>query len=73
MWHNNLTVISTHCKNPTQQAWAFIQGFSGWISIKPQSPDGVTNVFLLLTTGLANNRKVDVLIVDGQITEATLR
>ncbi|HET9257866.1 MAG TPA: hypothetical protein VFO16_22065 [Pseudonocardiaceae bacterium] len=73
MWYNNLSVISTHCKNSAQQAWAFIQGFSGWISIKPQSPDGVTNVFLLLTTALANSRKVDVLIDNGQITEATLR
>jgi hypothetical protein len=73
MWHNNLTVISTHCKNPTQQAWVIIQGFSGWLRIKPQSPDGVTNVFLLLTTALANNRKVDALIVNNEITEATLR
>ncbi|WP_029429553.1 hypothetical protein [Blastococcus sp. URHD0036] len=73
MWQNNLTVISTHCKNPAQQAWAIIQGFSGWLRIRPNSPDGVTNVFLLLTTALANNRKVDVLIVDNEITEATLR
>ena len=73
MWHNDLSVIRTHCKNPTQQAWAIIQNFSGWLRIKPNSPDGVTNVFLILTAALANNRKVDVLIVNNEIIEATLR
>lgn len=73
MWHYDLSVIRTHSKNPTQQAWAIVQGFPNWLSIRPQSPDGVTNVFLILTVALANNRKVDVLIVNGEITEATLR
>lgn len=73
MWHNNLSVHYTHCKNPSQQAWAIIQGFSGWLRIRPSSADGVTNVFLLLTAALANGRKVDVLIVNNEITEATLR
>lgn len=73
MWHNDLSVIRTHSKNPTQQAWAIIQNLSGWLRIRPQSPDGVSNVLLILTVALANNRKVDVLVVDNEITEATLR
>ena len=73
MWHNNVRLIRTHSKNSTQQAWALIDGIPGWISIRPLSPDGVTNVFLILTTALANSRNVDVLIDHGQITEATLR
>jgi hypothetical protein len=75
MWHNDKTVVATHTKNGTQNAWAIINGvgISGWISIRPASADGVTNVFMILCTALANNRKVDVLIENGQILEATLK
>ncbi len=76
MWYNNVKVMRTHCKNGTQMAWALISGIpgiSGWLSIKPNSADGVTNVFLVLCAALANNRSVDVLIESGQVTQATLR
>ena len=71
-WRYNKTVIRTHAKNNTQMAWAIIDG-SGWLSVKPSSADAVTNVFMILCEALANNRKVDVFIQDGQIAQATLK
>ncbi len=73
MWHNNISVIRTHCKNSSQAAWAIVSGISGWKQIKPSSADGVTNVFSILNVALANNRKVDVYIKSGYIEQATLR
>lgn len=72
MWHNNKSVTRTHAKNGTQMAWAVIGGLGGWRRITPNAPDGVTNVFTILSCALANNRKVDVLIVNDQIQQATL-
>lgn len=72
VWQYNKTVIRTHAKHNSQMAWAIIDG-SGWLSIKPSSSDGVTNVFMILCEALANNRKVDVFIRDGQIEQATLK
>jgi hypothetical protein len=74
MWHNNKQVTRTHAKNSTQQAWAIISGVgNGWIRIRPNAADGVSNVYLILSTALANNRRVDVLVTNNEITEATLR
>jgi hypothetical protein len=75
MWYNDKTVIATHTKNGTQMAWAIVSGvgITGWIRIKPASADGVSNVFMILCTALANNRKVDVLIENGEILQATLK
>jgi hypothetical protein len=74
MWNNDKVVVRTHCKNPTQQAWAIITGVgSGWLRIKPNAADGVTNIYLILSLALANNRRVDVFVVNNEITEATLR
>ncbi len=73
MWHNNLSVTRTHCKNGSQQAWAIVSSISGWKRVKPASTDGVTNVFMILSAALANNRKVDVYIRDNHIEQATLR
>ena len=74
MWHNNKTVVRTHAKNGNQMAWAIVQGVgSGWLRIRPASPDGVTNVYMILSMALANNRRVDVLVDGNQITQATLR
>lgn len=74
MWHNAKTVVRTHAKNGGQQAWAIIQGVgSGWLRIKPASPDGVSNIHLILTAALANGRKVDVYVIGNQISQATLR
>jgi hypothetical protein len=74
MWHNAKTVIRTHAKNGGQQAWAIVQGVgAGWLRIKPAAVDGVSNIHLILTTALANNRQVDVFVVNNEISEATLR
>lgn len=73
MWHNNLSVTRTHSKNGSKMAWAIISGISGWKRIKPDSSDGVTNVFMILNAALANNRKVDVYINGAYIEQATLR
>jgi hypothetical protein len=74
MWHNNKQVTRTHAKHSAQQAWAIISGVSNnWLQIQPNAPDGVGNVHMILSTALANNRRVDVLVTNGQITEATLR
>jgi hypothetical protein len=71
-WQNNRTVVRTHAKNQSQMAWAILNG-TGWLRVRPNAKDGVTNVFAILCEALANGRKVDVLIADGQITQATLR
>jgi hypothetical protein len=71
-WLYNKTVVRTHAKDGSQMAWAYLQG-SGWRRVNPRSSDGVSNVFQILCSGLANNRKVDVYIRNGQIEQATLR
>lgn len=73
MWYRNKAIVRTHSKNGSQMAYAIVDGISGWKRIKPGSANGVTNVFMILTTARANNRKVDVYIADGHIQQATLR
>ena len=73
MWHNMKSVVRTHSKAGSQQAWAIIGGLGGWMRIQPGSPDGVSNVYSVLCMALANNRSVDVFVDNGQITQATLR
>lgn len=74
MWHNDKAVVRTHCKNPSQQAWAIISGVgSGWLRITPNAVDGVTNIYMILSMALANNRHVDVYVTNNQISQATLR
>jgi hypothetical protein len=71
-WSNNRTVVRTHAKNSTQMAWAVLND-TGWIRVAPRSPDGVTNNLAVLSDALANGRRVDVLLQQGSITEATIR
>jgi hypothetical protein len=74
MWHYDKLVTRTHCKNPTQQAWAMVSGVgSSWLRIKPSAADGVINIYNILSLALANNRHVDVYVVNSEITQATLR
>jgi hypothetical protein len=54
-------------------AWAIISGIAGYKRIRPASPDGVTNIFMILCAARANGRTVDVYIHNNQITQATLR
>jgi hypothetical protein len=46
---------------------------SGWLRIRPNSADGVTNIYMILSAALANNRRVDVFVTNNEISEATLR
>ena len=73
MWTNNKAVIRTHAKSGSRMAWALIEGIAGYKRIRPTSPDGVTNIHLLLSAARANNRRVDVYIRSGYIEQATLR
>ena len=72
-WFNNQTVIRTHAKHYSKAAWALFAGSGCWIRVRPASTDGVTNIFAILCEALANNRRVDVYIRNGQIDQATLR
>jgi len=72
-WQNDRTVLRTHAKSGSKQAWVFLQGESIWHSVDAGSADGTTNLLMTLSEGLANNRKVDVLIRDGRVVEATLK
>ena len=71
-WHYNKTVVRAHAKHHSQMAWVILSG-SGWLRIKTNSADGVNNIFSILCEALANSRKVDIYIRDGQIEQATLR
>lgn len=71
-WHNNKKVIRTHAKHNAKMAWVLLQG-SQWIRIAPKTTNGVSNVFMILNEGLANNHNVDVYIRNSQIEQATLR
>jgi hypothetical protein len=74
MWHNDKQVVRTHAKQGTQQAWAIISGVgSGWLRITPNAADGVGNIHMILSTALANNRRVDVYVTNNEISKATLR
>jgi M6 family metalloprotease-like protein len=71
-WQNARTVLRTHAKNGAKQTWVYFVGDSGWLLIDGTSTDGNTNLFLTLCEGLANNRKVDVLVSGGRVVQATL-
>jgi hypothetical protein len=71
-WFWNRSVVRTHAKHGSQMAWAILDG-SNWIRLQPNSSDGVSNIFMQLCDGLANNRKVDVYIRQSQIQQVTLR
>lgn len=71
MWHNNKLVVQTFGSHHAQNAWANIEGL-GWKKIKPNAPDGVTNLFLLLNAAKANGRRVNVHLDGDQIDIAYL-
>ncbi len=71
-WITNKAVKRTHVKRYSKAAWAIV-GSSGWIRIKPSTPDAVTNMLVALNEALANNRKVDIKVANGQIEQVTLR
>jgi len=76
-WIYDLNVLKTHAKNGSQMAWAFLSDAGGasneWLLVRPAAADGVANVFAVLCNALAKGRKVDVLLDEGQISQATLK
>lgn len=65
-WYYNKSVLSTFTSPHSMNAWAYIQDVGGWRKIQPLTPDGVTNMFDLLTEAQASNRKVHV-YADGSL------
>jgi hypothetical protein len=72
VWQHNMQVVRTHAKVGSRQAWALFSGTS-WLRIRGEATDGVSNVFDILCEALANSRRVDILVQDGQVTQVTLR
>ena len=69
MWSNNKTVIQTYSTYHSENGWARIDGI-GWRKIKTGAKDGHTNTFALLSAAKANNRTVNVYIVNNLIERA---
>jgi hypothetical protein len=72
VWQHNKRVIRVHAKDGSRRAWAILDG-SGWLRVRPTSTDGVTNALTILCEALANDRRVDVFVYNGQIAQATLK
>jgi hypothetical protein len=73
LWQYDRTVLRVHAGNGEKQTWAFLQGEPTWTQIGGESTDGNTNVFMTLCEALANSRKVDVLLSNGYVIQATLK
>jgi hypothetical protein len=59
MW----TLINqVYCSRDGQNAWAHLPLDNAWHKILPGAADGVTNVFLILTTAKGNNRQVYIVL-----------
>lgn len=69
MWSNGKTVIQVYTTYHSQNAWARIQDL-GWRKIRTSATDGVTNTFCLLSAARANNRTVNVYVIDNLIERA---
>jgi len=59
VWYSNLAVDMVYATPHSQNAWASFPGL-GWRKIQTGSPDGVTNMLLLLTEARANGRQVTI-------------
>ncbi|OEY66740.1 hypothetical protein [Marinobacter sp. X15-166B] len=69
MWSNGKLVLQVYTTYHSQNAWAHVQGV-GWRKIRTSAADGVTNTFCLLSTAQANNRTVNVYVVNNLIERA---
>ena len=70
MWHNSKLVQYVYAHVNTQNAYAIIEGLSGWKRIDPVSADGVTNVLDVLTTAKANGIRVNVYLTADEKIQA---
>ena len=71
MWYYGKTVryVSSYATSKTCHAiMNGIPGMTSWLSIKPASTDGVTNVISILTAAVASGHKVNVEITANSIT-----
>jgi hypothetical protein len=59
-WNYNHKVNYTYAHHGSQYVYAYLDGGLGWKRVKTGAADGVTNLFLLLTTAKANDRQVHV-------------
>lgn len=59
MWTTINQVYSTH---HSQNAWAHLAGTNAWHKILTGANDGVTNVFVLLSTAKGNSLQVYVVL-----------
>ena len=68
MWTN---INQLFTSNDSQNAWANLASDGAWHKILPGATDGVTNVFLLLSTAEGNSRQVYIVLDgSGNITQA---
>jgi hypothetical protein len=59
MW----TLINqVYCSRDGQNAWAHLPSDNAWHKILSGAADGVTNVFIILTTAKGNNRQVYIVL-----------
>jgi len=71
MWYYGKTVryVSSYATSKTCHAIINdIPGMTSWLSIKPTSADGVTNVISILTAAVASGHRVNVEITSNSIT-----
>ena len=61
MWTNVSEVFTS---DDSQNAWAYLAGTNSWCKILPNAADGVTNIFLLICTAMANGRQIYA-VLDG--------
>lgn len=71
MWYYGKTVryVSSYATSKTcHTIMDGIPGMTGWLSIKPTSTDGVTNVISILTAAVASGRQVNIEITSNVVT-----
>lgn len=59
MW---TTINQVYTSRDSQNAWAHLASDNAWHKILPGAADGVTNVFLILTTAKGNNKQVYIVL-----------
>jgi C1A family cysteine protease len=58
-WLSAVTVSQVYASRDSQNAWAYIVGY-GWRRIQTGAPNGVTNMLVLLSMAVAEQKKVTV-------------
>jgi Zn-dependent metalloprotease len=61
-WQTNRKVLYVYSTNASMVVYAIIEGVSGWLRIHPGSPDGVSNVMMVLELAKAFDRRVHVYV-----------